>query len=237
MVTTTNSQKTTPYTIALVIGSLILGAALIITSLIAKDIDTLPALPKPELSAGQRGELGIDKNINESNIDNYLNRSDSVYFDMRMLDDPASYENIGGDRMLSGFVDGFQVVPYPYLATVKGLPAAVGEGYNGPTLFNLADDGTYTANYAESTQILADIFPKDKYIFLMCGGGGYAGMTKNLLVAQGWDAEKIYVVGGFWYYEGDNIINIKETSSTGQTIYAFWKVPYRQINFSELTAK
>lgn len=232
-----SAKTSNSYSIALVIGSLILGAALIITSLIAKDIDTLPTLPKPELASGQRGELGIDKNINESNIDNYLNRPDSVYYDMRMLDDPASYENIGGDRMLSGIVNGFQVVPYPYLATVKGLPAAVGEGYNGPTLFNIADDNTYIANYAESKQILDDIFPKDKYIFLMCGGGGYAGMTKNLLVNQGWDAEKIYVVGGFWYYEGENIVNIKETGPNGQTIYAFWKVPYRQINFNELTKK
>ena len=26
----------------------------------------------------------------------------------------------------------------------------------------------------------------------MCGGGGYAGMTKNLLVSLGWDENKIY---------------------------------------------
>lgn len=139
--------------------------------------------------------------------------------------------------MLSGFVNGFQVVPYPYLATVKGLPEAVGQGYDGPTLFTITDDNTYLANYAESSQILTDLFPKDKNIFLMCGGGGYAGMTKNLLVANGWDADKIYVVGGFWYYEGANTINIKEVTPDGRTIYAFWKVPYRQINFNELTKK
>ena len=233
MVKTKDSSNT--YSIAIIIASALLGACLIITSIIANSSPTLPALPQPELSAGQRGELGIDKNINESNIDNYLNRSDSVYYDMRMLDDPASYENIGGDRFLSGFVKGFQVVSYPYLATVKGLPEAVGQGYNGPTLFSIADDGSYTANYAESEQILKDLFPKDKYIFLMCGGGGYAGMTKNLLVAQGWDADKIYVVGGFWYYEGENAVHIKETGPDGQTIYAFWKIPYHQIDFNELT--
>ena len=66
--------------------------------------NTLPALPAPELAEGQRGELGIDKNINEKTIDNYLNRSDAVYRDLRMLKDPGDYEAIGGDAYLSGFV-------------------------------------------------------------------------------------------------------------------------------------
>lgn len=192
-------------------------------------------LPRPELSEGQRGQLGIDKNINEKNIDNYLGRSDSVYYDMRMLDDPAAYEAIGGDRFLSGYVKGFEVVPYPYLAPVTGLPEAVGEGYAGPSLFSQNADGTYVANYQESETILSDLFPKDKYIFLMCGGGGYAGMTKNLLVKKGYNADKIYVVGGYWYYTGKNKIEIKETDSYGKTIYAFWKIPYHDINFNNLT--
>ena len=194
-------------------------------------------LPLPELSDGQRGELGIDKNINESNIDNYLGRSDSVYYDMRMLDDPADYESIGGDHYLSGFINGFQDIPYPYLATVDNLPEEVGTGYTGETLFTKLNDGSYVANYEESERILNDLFPKDKYIFLMCGGGGYAGMTKNLLVKQGWDTNKIYVVGGYWYYHGKNNINIKEVDENGKTIYAFWKIPYHNIDFKELTEK
>ena len=222
-----------PFTIACAIIAGLLG---VLTFQIQRSIAPAP-LPKPELSEGQRGELGIDKNINEKNIDAYLNRPDSVYYDMRMLDDPATYENIGGDSQLSGFVRGFSVIPYPYLATVKGLPEAVGQGYSGPTLFTITDDNKYRANYEESEKILNDLFPKDKYIFLMCGGGGYAGMTKNLLINQGWDQDKIYVVGGFWYYEGENIINVKETTPDGQTTYAFWKVPYHQITFSELTKK
>ena len=75
--------------------------------------DDLASLPAPELAEGQRGELGIDKNINEATIDNYLGRSDAVYRDLRMLKDPGNYEAIGGDSYLSGFVDGFEVVPFP----------------------------------------------------------------------------------------------------------------------------
>ena len=70
----------------------------------------------------------------KKHIDNYLNRSDSVYRDMRMLKDPGNYEAIGGDSYLSGFVKGFEVIPYPYLTEVKGLPEAVGDTYTGKTL-------------------------------------------------------------------------------------------------------
>ena len=99
--------------------------------------EILAELPEPELDSGQRGELGIDKNINEKTIDKYLNRSDAVYWDLRMLEDPGEYENVGGDSRLSGFIKGFQVVPYPYIATVSDTPESVGEGYTGPTLFTL----------------------------------------------------------------------------------------------------
>lgn len=189
-------------------------------------------LPKPELSEGLRGELGIDKNINEETIDKYLGRTDSVYYDMRMLVDTAHYENIGGDSYLSGFVKGFEVLPYPYLAEVTGLPEEVGAPYTGKTLYRL-EDGKYVANYQESKVILEYFFPKDKYIFLMCGGGGYAGMTKKLLVSLGWDENKIYDVGGYWYYQGKNNITIKN-ETYGDVSYDFWKLNYHNIDFDSL---
>lgn len=192
----------------------------------------LSALPAPEVSEGMRGELGIDKNINEENIDNYLGRSDSVYRDMRMLVDDADYEAIDGDSYLSGIVDGFEVVPLPYIIKPTNLPEAVGKPYSGRTLFRTNADGTYTANYEESMQIIEDLFPKDKNIFLMCGGGGYAGMMKKFLVAEGWDENKIYNVGGYWYYNGNHKVEIKN----GDT-YAFWKLKYHMIDFSGLTRK
>ncbi len=139
--------------------------------------EDLKKLPKPELAEGLRGkQFGIDKNIDETTIDNYLNRPDSVYRDVRMLKDPGNYEAIGGDSYLSGFIKGFEVVPYPFLVNVSGLPEEVGESYTGKTLYT-EEDGKYTPNYEESLSILEYYFPKDKNIFLICGGGGYAGMT------------------------------------------------------------
>lgn len=190
-------------------------------------------LPAPEKSEGLRGEFGIDKNINEETIDKYLGRDDAVYRDMRMLKDPGNYEAIGGDSYLSGFVEGFEVVPYPYLVNVSGLPEEVGETYTGKTLFTQDKSGNLTANYKESLQILEDLFPKDKVIFLMCGGGGYAGMTKDMLVRLGWDENKIYNVGGYWYYDGKNNVQVK-TTRDGETVYDFWKVPYHEIDFAAL---
>lgn len=196
---------------------------------------TLKTLPKPEITEGIRGEqFGIDKNINEATIDNYLNRSDSVYIDMRMLKDPGNYEAIGGDSYLSGFVKGFEVVPYPQLVNVSGLPEAVGDTYTGKTLYTLTDEGKYVANYYESKEILEYYFPKDKNIFLMCGGGGYAGMTKSMLVALGWDEDKIYNVGGYWYYEGVNSVAVKKINQDESVSYDFWKVNYHNIDFDDL---
>ena len=190
-------------------------------------------LPLPETESGLRGELGIDKNINEKTIDLYLGREDAVYRDMRMLKDEADYEAIGGDAYLSGYIDGFEVVPYPYLVNVTGLPEAVGDTYSGKTLFHQDENGVYSPNYEESMEILEHFFPKDKIIFLMCGGGGYAGMMKKMLVSLGWDETKIYNTGGYWYYEGEHSVEVKREEN-GQTFYDFYKVPYHEIDFESL---
>jgi len=210
--------------VVLVIGAFLLGRFAFPNS--------LPALPAPELAEGQRGELGIDKNINEKTIDNYLNRSDAVYRDLRMLKDPGDYEAIGGDAYLSGFVRGFEVVPFPYIVNVTGLPDAVGSTYTGETLFTY-ENGIYNANYMESKDIIAELFPKDKVIFLMCGGGGYSGMMKKMLVDLGWDESKIYDVGGYWYYDGENRVKVKRELPDGGVAYDFYKVPYHEIDFSK----
>lgn len=208
--------------------------------------DYLPELPAPELSSGERGTLGIDKNINETTIDQYLRRSDSVYYDMRMLEDPANYSAIGGNSDMDGYVRGFEVIPLPYLMDVSEiLPESVGTGYTGPTLY----DKNYKANYTESDKIMKSLFPKDKYIFLMCGGGGYANATKKLLTELGWNKNLIYNVGGYWNYEGKNKVELSSIyarEKTGVMIggiemsrsvkkYDYTAVPYHVIQFDKLT--
>lgn len=197
----------------------------------------LKPLPVPEKSEGLRGVYDIDKNINEKTIDNYLGRTDVVYRDVRMLEDTATWENKGGERDLTGFVEGFEVVPYAYLTefpqeyidqkkseNVSGL-------YQGKTLFRL-ESGKYIPNYKESMDILEYLFPKDKTIFLMCGAGGYANFTKQMLGSLGWDTSKIYNVGGYWNYEGNRRVS---TKIEGSNKCDFSKVPYHNIDFDRLT--
>lgn len=225
-----------------IIGSIIVFVVLLVGVFVCLNKNE-KSLPLPELADGIRGEqFGIDKNINEATIDNYLNRDDTVYRDVRPLEDVAPWENKGGDRYISAFIPGFEVVPYIYLAgfSDKYIEEKKEEGveglYQGKSLFTINDDGTYTANYEESMDILEYLFPKDKNIFIICGGGGYAGLTKNLLVALGWDENKIYNIGGFWYYEGNNSEQIKRTID-GKDYYDFWKLNYHNIDFNTLREK
>ena len=222
-----------------IITSIIIGG-LLSYLVFGKTIEyTDKPLPAPELSEGLRGKYGIDKNINETTIDNYLNRSDTVYRDVRMLVDSASWENKGGDRYLTGYIKGFEVIPSPYLASytdayIKQKEKENDYGlYTGKTLFTLQDEGTYTPNYKESMEILEAIFPKDKNIFIICGAGGYAGQVKDMLISLGWNKELVRDIGGYWYYNGKNSVQVKETID-GKDYYNFSKVPYYNIDFDSL---
>ena len=199
-----------------------------------------PNLPQPEKSEGLRGVYDIDKNINEKTIDQYLHRSDVVYRDVRMLEDTATWENKGGTRNLEGFVEGFEVVPYAFLTEFpqEYIEQKASENVSGlyqwKTLFHLNEKGDYIANYQESLEILEYLFPKDKIIFLMCWAWGYANFTKQMLIALGWDASKIYNVGVYRNYEGDHAISTINNHGDHLT-YDFWKVPYHNIDFDALT--
>lgn len=199
-------------------------------------------LPAGELSEGARGtDYGIDKNINEQTIDNYLGRSDTVYRLMLPLEDTATWENKGGTRNIESYVEGFEVVPYPYLTEFPDAYVAQKESenvhnlYQGKTLFHLDEKENYIANYEESMSMLEYLFPKDKNIILMCGAGGYANFTKKMLVALGWDASKIYNAGGVWFYDGAHKVEVKYTDRNGKEKFAFWKIAYHDIDFSSLT--
>ena len=195
---------------------------------------TLP-LAEPDVES----QFGVDKNINIETIDSWLDRDDVVYRDVRMLFDPADYAAIGGDADLSRTIDGFKVVPYPYIATLSALP--VSGAYDGDCLFTVAwaEDGSVLsaeANFDESMMILEELFPKDKAIFLMCGGGGYSGMMRTLLIYLGWDAAKLYNIGGNWSYTGSRSLElvVYPENAGGENIYATWRADYAYIDFLRL---
>ena len=195
--------------------SILLALALLAALSVTAFADALPASEPDETNM-----FGVDRNINMATLDEYLGRDDVAYRDVRMLFDPADYAAIGGNADLASTVEG---------------------AYDGDTLFTLTwnEDGSIasaTANYEESMLVLEDLFPKDKAIFLMCGGGGYAGMTKSLLIFLGWDPELLYNVGGNWAYEGDHGVELIQYSedADGNDYFCTWRADYALIDFSRL---
>jgi len=195
--------------------------------------EELSALPPPEPDGGP---FGVDVNINMSTIDNYLNRPDVDYFDMRMFYDPADFEAIGGDSTLSRTLPGYRIVPYPFLASVGPLP--VDGAYDGDSLFYIEwgenrEILVIRPNFAESEIIFNQIFPKDRTIFLMCGGAGYTSLMRALLFHFGYDESKIYHTGGNWHYEGNMALDLRISSSDSNI--ATWRADYALIDFDHLT--
>ncbi len=195
--------------------------------------------PLPTAEPDENSQFGVDKNINVDTIDNWLNRDDVAYRDVRMLFDPADYAAIGGEADLTHTIEGFKIVPYPFIGTLSKLP--VSGAYTGDCLFDVkwAKNGSIqsvAANYDASMMILEELFPKDKAIFLMCGGGGYSGMMKSLLIYLGWDASKLYNIGGNWSYKGKHSLEliVYPEDANGNKIYATWRADYAYIDFTRL---
>ena len=195
------------------------------------------ALPPPQ-PAGD-SPFGVDSSINMETIDSYLGRADVAYRDVRLLFDPANYGEIGGEADLTRTIEGFRIVPYPYLATLQTLP--VSGAYQGECLYRVrwTADGTVADAeplYEESALILEELFPRDQAIFLMCGGGGYAGMMKQLLIYLGWDEELLYNVGANWSYTGDHAVElvVYPEDADGEKIYATWRADYAYLDFDRL---
>jgi len=190
-------------------------------------------LPPPEPDGGP---FGVDVNINMSTIDDFLGRPDVTYIDVRMLYDPADFEAIGGISSLTRTLPGYRIVPFPFLGTLSAMP--VDNAYTGDCLFEIVwGDGheilEAKPNFAESEFILNELFPKDKAIFFMCGGGGYSALTRALLVHHGWDANMIYNTGGNWLYEGNMALDM--TISASNPGIATWRANYAFIDFDNLT--
>ena len=63
--------------------------------------------------------------------------------------------------------------------------------------------------YEKSDEILEELFPKNKNIFLICQSGGRVAMLMNILEARGWDMSYIYNIGGMAQYGGEEYDNLR----------------------------
>ena len=191
----------------------------------------------------------VDKNVNVETIDKYLNLDNVVYRDMRLLVDSQGYDGLTptSSGMLTATIEGFRVSPLPYIANLwEGmLPPPVLENpiekMERPPLFEVVwgENGqieSISENYVESMYVLEEIFPKDKLIFLMCGGGGYAWMTKQILIKLGYDESKLYNIGGFWAYNGKHRVELEtyydgeQEGAYEEKFYSFYNANYMAID-------
>lgn len=191
--------------------------------------------------------FGVDKNVNVSTIDKYLNLKGVVYRDMRLLVDSQGYDGLTptSSGMLTATIEGFRVSPLPYIANLweEMLPPPVIENpvdVDYVPLFTVTwgENGeveNIESNYEESMVALEEIFPKNKRIFLMCGGGGYAWMTKQILLKLGYDESKVYNIGGFWAYTGSHKVDLvsyydgETEGAYEEYFYSFYNANYMDI--------
>lgn len=122
--------------------------------------------------------------ITKANLSEFLNREDVLYIDLR---DYTDYIKL--------HFRNFEVVPFFGLIWDK-------EAHEDESKIQLygGDPKDPVANYEESDEILAALFPKDKTIFLLCQSGGRVAMLMDILEARGWDMSKIYNIGGMAEY-------------------------------------
>jgi rhodanese-related sulfurtransferase len=190
----------------------------------------LPVIPPPTPDGGP---FGVYVNINVNTVDGFLHRPDAVYLDMRLKNDPADFQALGGTSYITHVLPGFRNIPFPYVASLSPMP--VNNAYSGDSLFNVVWNEwqrivEISPNYEEAEYIINRVFPKDKKIFLLCGGGGYSALTKRVLVALGWDEDMIYNVGGFWYYNGDMAICLEAPEN--ELAVSIWNWEYSSLQFS-----
>jgi rhodanese-related sulfurtransferase len=161
--------------------------------------------------------------ISKENLKDYLGREDIVYIDLR--NDGSTGTSLG--EYSGGHLKGFKLVEFFEYIYASG-------GAKGSQLFYKAgekSDGTpiFAPRYADSVETLEELFPRNKTIFLMCGGGVRVVDMMQLLDQYGWDMSHIYNVGGWnnmysnnaeykdWRVTAKNMLEEYDGTAAGKT--------------------
>ncbi len=136
----------------------------------------------------------LPETVDMTNIDEYMNREDVQYVDLRNFE----------DKMKSGYISGFEFIPFFHYLELEDILVRT----DGDFTFDAADIVDETA--------LKALFDEDKTIFLMCQSGGRAGFVKAALEEAGYT--DVYNVGGFKDYTGDNKVEGDGTYSLAPAV-------------------
>ncbi|AIO18678.1 hypothetical protein KQ51_00798 [Candidatus Izimaplasma bacterium HR1] len=129
-------------------------------------------------ACGGEAKLPAQGEIDMTNVDEYLNRENVQYVDLRNFD----------DKLNKGYIAGFEFIPFFDYLQAEGIITGQGD----------------TTAVGDATRLEA-LFDKDaEAIFLMCQSGGRAGWVKAAL--ESLDYTNVYNVTGFGTYEGNNVV-------------------------------
>jgi rhodanese-related sulfurtransferase len=122
--------------------------------------------------------------IGVENLEQYLNRDDVLYIDVRDFKD-YTMKHFRNFEVIPYFAYIFNAEAHTDLTKVQLYGGSIAEP---------------VAVYEESDAILEALFPKDKTIFIMCQSGGRVAQLMKILEVKGYDMSKIYNVGGVGQY-------------------------------------
>ncbi|PAT02054.1 hypothetical protein CI105_04105 [Candidatus Izimaplasma bacterium ZiA1] len=137
--------------------------------------------------------LDGEENIRMNNLDSYMFRDDVQYVDLRNLE--ARFE--------AGYIDGFEPIPFfDYLDN------------NG---FYRNDTYEFNKDQLIDEKLIRSFFKEDKAIFLYSDGCIRSEYIRSLLSYLGY--EKVYVLGGFFEYSGNNVVEGDGKYKLGDKVY------------------
>ncbi len=138
-------------------------------------------------------EITAESEISMENLDLYLYRSDVQYVDLRNHQAQFKY----------GFIDGFESIPF--------------FDYLDYRAFDRGRTYEFNPDQLRDTSILERLFNRDMAILLYADGCIRSGYIKDALNHLGY--ERVFVIGGYYEYLGDNKIYGDGTYEIGNTFY------------------
>jgi len=124
----------------------------------------------------------LPEDLNMSNIDQYLDRPNTQYIDLRNFD----------DKMAGGWIDGFHIIPFFGYLEYENILVRSGSTW------------TFTEDDIKSSRALQNLFDENKDIVLICAAGARAGYVREALLSLGY--ENVWNAGGLRDYNGDNMV-------------------------------
>ncbi len=135
----------------------------------------------------------LPEDINMENIDDFLGRPGTKFFDFRDV-----YPGESAPKLENGWIDGFTFVPYFGFLTHED-----NEILNHPGTFTLDEVDLSEVINDDMIYILENIFgDKDTELILMCMSGARSGLMQAVLEEIGYT--NVWNAGGWRNYEGDN---------------------------------